>query len=163
MFVFFFKQKTAYEMRISDWSSDVCSSDLSFARERGGGVAQSDCKSPSTDAPRAHCALIGVAGSLEAMLEPFALTDLGGFELAPRTVEFGLLLRERGTFLLMPLLGVRKRRLSTLDRCMVWAGFRLGRQSLRLRGARALAGVRRILLPHVRLSFRARRSPGLRP
>src|SRR3546814_19793808 len=29
MFCFFFKQKTAYEMRISDWSSDVCSSDLS--------------------------------------------------------------------------------------------------------------------------------------
>src|SRR3546814_10554451 len=29
-FVFFFKQKTAYEMRISDWSSDVCSSDLRF-------------------------------------------------------------------------------------------------------------------------------------
>src|SRR3546814_2086096 len=28
MVVFFFKQKTAYEMRISDWSSDVCSSDL---------------------------------------------------------------------------------------------------------------------------------------
>src|SRR3546814_3104718 len=27
--MFFFKQKTAYEMRISDWSSDVCSSDLS--------------------------------------------------------------------------------------------------------------------------------------
>src|SRR3546814_9849955 len=26
--LFFFKQKTAYEMRISDWSSDVCSSDL---------------------------------------------------------------------------------------------------------------------------------------
>src|SRR3546814_9552868 len=31
--VFFFKQKTAYEMRISDWSSDVCSSDLIYARE----------------------------------------------------------------------------------------------------------------------------------
>src|SRR3546814_7350416 len=29
---FFFKQKTAYEMRISDWSSDVCSSDLDRAR-----------------------------------------------------------------------------------------------------------------------------------
>src|SRR3546814_6700325 len=28
MYFFFFKQKTAYEMRISDWSSDVCSSDL---------------------------------------------------------------------------------------------------------------------------------------
>src|SRR3546814_3216882 len=32
---FFFKQKTAYEMRISDWSSDVCSSDL--PRPVGGG------------------------------------------------------------------------------------------------------------------------------
>src|SRR3546814_3887231 len=29
IFFFFFKQKTAYELRISDWSSDVCSSDLS--------------------------------------------------------------------------------------------------------------------------------------
>src|SRR3546814_2186561 len=29
--LFFFKQKTAYEMRISDWSSDVCSSDLDRA------------------------------------------------------------------------------------------------------------------------------------
>src|SRR3546814_2398198 len=28
--LFFFKQKTAYEMRISDWSSDVCSSDLAL-------------------------------------------------------------------------------------------------------------------------------------
>src|SRR3546814_1772314 len=35
-FVFFFKQKTAYEMRISDWSSDVCSSDLPDARPRSG-------------------------------------------------------------------------------------------------------------------------------
>src|SRR3546814_20447947 len=32
-FFFFFKQKTAYEMRISDWSSDVCSSDLGLGRE----------------------------------------------------------------------------------------------------------------------------------
>src|SRR3546814_1278008 len=47
LFVFFCKQKTAYEMRISDWSSDVCSSDLSgrhrvteqgrIARRRGEG------------------------------------------------------------------------------------------------------------------------------
>src|SRR3546814_2040382 len=43
-FFFFFKQKTAYEMRISDWSSDVCSSDLRLgerrdmlARDAGGG------------------------------------------------------------------------------------------------------------------------------
>src|SRR3546814_3772502 len=31
-YFFFFKQKTAYEMRISDWSSDVCSSDLAVGR-----------------------------------------------------------------------------------------------------------------------------------
>src|SRR3546814_6762007 len=37
LFFFFFKQKTAYEMRISDWSSDVCSSDL-LEFERGGGA-----------------------------------------------------------------------------------------------------------------------------
>src|SRR3546814_3123084 len=35
-FFFFFKQKTAYEMRISDWSSDVCSSDLHAQRRRDG-------------------------------------------------------------------------------------------------------------------------------
>src|SRR3546814_10362440 len=39
-YVFFFKQKTAYEMRISDWSSDVCSSDL-------------DAPFAQVDAPRA--------------------------------------------------------------------------------------------------------------
>src|SRR3546814_5675032 len=50
MFVFlrflFFKQKTAYEMRISDWSSDVCSSDLEGPRivflVAGLGVAAAD-------------------------------------------------------------------------------------------------------------------------
>src|SRR3546814_9150081 len=35
MVLFFFKQKTAYEMRISDWSSDVCSSDLNDRLGRG--------------------------------------------------------------------------------------------------------------------------------
>src|SRR3546814_1149912 len=33
--IFFFKQKTAYEMRISDWSSDVCSSDLMTTNHLG--------------------------------------------------------------------------------------------------------------------------------
>src|SRR3546814_7883360 len=35
MSFFFFKQKTAYEMRISDWSSDVCSSDLAHESGKG--------------------------------------------------------------------------------------------------------------------------------
>src|SRR3546814_7346888 len=40
-YFFFFKQKTAYEMRISDWSSDVCSSDLIRS---GKCVHQSHCE-----------------------------------------------------------------------------------------------------------------------
>src|SRR3546814_7438543 len=44
VFFFFFKQKTAYEMRISDWSSDVCSSDL--GGETDGGVFEVDRRDP---------------------------------------------------------------------------------------------------------------------
>src|SRR3546814_2080209 len=40
VFFFFCKQKTAYEMRISDWSSDVCSSDL----HAGDGLRLVDCR-----------------------------------------------------------------------------------------------------------------------
>src|SRR3546814_2158929 len=36
LYFFFFKQKTAYEMRISDWSSDVCSSDLPIGGNMAG-------------------------------------------------------------------------------------------------------------------------------
>src|SRR3546814_9255791 len=50
MIFFFFKQKTAYELRISDWSSDVCSSDL----PRRGPAAEADghgffARSPGAD------------------------------------------------------------------------------------------------------------------
>src|SRR3546814_1448024 len=38
VFIFFFKQKTAYEMRISDWSSDVCSSDLLYPHQTMGEI-----------------------------------------------------------------------------------------------------------------------------
>src|SRR3546814_10209832 len=41
---FFFKQKTAYEMRISDWSSDVCSSDLENDMDRENRVNLRDAK-----------------------------------------------------------------------------------------------------------------------
>src|SRR3546814_4291385 len=41
-FFFFFKQKTAYEMRISDWSSDVCSSDLCSRTLHGFQIAVTD-------------------------------------------------------------------------------------------------------------------------
>src|SRR3546814_2539122 len=69
--VFFFKQKTAYEMRISDWSSDVCSSDLEdlllvSAGERGGGA-------------------VGVGGP-----------QLEGFDLLARDPALGAFVQEPG-------------------------------------------------------------------
>src|SRR3546814_14135891 len=54
-FIFFFKQKTAYEMRISDWSSDVCSSDLHTINCQ----APSRAESPRTDRSCfGHCHLL---------------------------------------------------------------------------------------------------------
>src|SRR3546814_5515355 len=47
--IFFFKQKTAYEMRISDWSSDVCSSDLDLLA-RGPDVAARRLQALDADA-----------------------------------------------------------------------------------------------------------------
>src|SRR3546814_6464878 len=46
---FFFKQKTAYELRISDWSSDVCSSDLIMSNAFGGtdGTSSIDVRLPN--------------------------------------------------------------------------------------------------------------------
>src|SRR3546814_2387609 len=62
--IFFFKQKTAYEMRISDWSSDVCSSDLPVglrndnvvARHKAHGVAVANGCGIASAATRAACA-----------------------------------------------------------------------------------------------------------
>src|SRR3546814_1102205 len=66
MLFFFFKQKTAYEMRISDWSSDVCSSDLltRFA----------DALVGLADAYRACAAALGVGpqDALDGFLETLA-------------------------------------------------------------------------------------------
>src|SRR3546814_7129029 len=59
---FFFKQKTAYEMRISDWSSDVCSSDLTRPTPPGSGQGTgiplvSDCGSPRRKRESSLCPL----------------------------------------------------------------------------------------------------------
>src|SRR3546814_7144523 len=51
---FFFKQKTAYEMRISDWSSDVCSSDLSIAGVSWSASSTARKLSPGTVKMRSH-------------------------------------------------------------------------------------------------------------
>src|SRR3546814_9666656 len=50
----FFKQKTAYELRISDWSSDVCSSDLPHERQVGLEVPVADVGDVEADDPEAN-------------------------------------------------------------------------------------------------------------
>src|SRR3546814_15197084 len=67
---FFFKQKTAYDMRISDWSSDVCSSDLTtFSKPTKPPPATSRrtpaaCCHRSTKHRRASCARCCCSGSI---------------------------------------------------------------------------------------------------
>src|SRR3546814_8256583 len=82
VFVFFFKQKTAYELRISDWSSDVCSSDLTMlmhthasARSIGQlGAAASRSSGARTLVNLSHHATIevraGASGSLGCQIRP---------------------------------------------------------------------------------------------
>src|SRR3546814_18752441 len=53
MYVFLCKQKTAYEMRISDWSSDVCSSDLQGVDVGGGGVSECELSHGGPDFSKA--------------------------------------------------------------------------------------------------------------
>src|SRR3546814_14697648 len=59
---FFFKQKTAYDMRISDWSADVCSSDLqrSPRRRRGGDGRQAGPPRRRPDGAAGLVTLVGV-------------------------------------------------------------------------------------------------------
>src|SRR3546814_3900445 len=64
-FFFFFKQKTAYEMRISDWSSDVCSSDLACADD--------DDARPIRQ--RVHCFGISFVGSKCGMVTTVARSE----------------------------------------------------------------------------------------
>src|SRR3546814_8342674 len=58
---FFFKQKTAYEMRISDWSSDVCSSDLLGVGGHDGAVVDGDLLGPKQQLGGAQPQGIGLA------------------------------------------------------------------------------------------------------
>src|SRR3546814_8879202 len=74
---FFFKQKTAYEMRISDWSSDVCSSDLPVA-DRAADVQ-----------PRVG--IIGVASEAQRMIGP-GHDEIVGVETEDELARFALAL-----------------------------------------------------------------------
>src|SRR3546814_2159403 len=76
---FFFKQKTAYEMRISDWSSDVCSSDLS-----------------SYSSNPKFLSLLSQKSMLHTQLRSFhAVASEGGFTAASRKLNIGQRSEER--------------------------------------------------------------------
>src|SRR3546814_19393881 len=59
MMFLFFKQKTAYEMRIRDWSSDVCSSDLFAARRSAGDADPALRRVAAFDQPLGHVHEVG--------------------------------------------------------------------------------------------------------
>src|SRR3546814_9544918 len=72
--VFLFKQKTAYEMRISDWSSDVCSSDLILIGAYGA--------DPSVNGKAgASYVIYGKAGGYTDPLDLASLTPTQGFKI----------------------------------------------------------------------------------
>src|SRR3546814_9285668 len=102
--VFFFKQKTAYEMRISDWSSDVCSSDLntSVMRILTAGLSAAALACGLTLAPPAFAQsqISSVCGVTGAATAPASITydpfSPGG--LSEATVPL-ILRRNRGLIL----------------------------------------------------------------
>src|SRR3546814_21136265 len=75
MLVFFFKQKTAYEMRISDWSSDVCSSDLlvSAVDDPAVGLQQDRRAEVAVAVPPVARARGAAAGAQDAFVEAVEL------------------------------------------------------------------------------------------
>src|SRR3546814_18692734 len=97
IFVFFFKQKTAYELRISDWSSDVCSSDLFWLcwiivtlLHRGGGALSWTLFTQSTPPPGAD------GGLLNAILGSVMMTAVGTLIGTPVGILAGTYLAEYG-------------------------------------------------------------------
>src|SRR3546814_1499676 len=79
---FFFKQKTAYEMRISDWSSDVCSSDLPHPHRNRGALVMIEILAGHLD-----------FGEGAVQLRRVAAHDLGDLEAVD---EHALAARHRG-------------------------------------------------------------------
>src|SRR3546814_2412111 len=86
-FFFFFKQKTAYEMRISDWSSDVCSSDLTRkprALIRAIGIC---------NVPRAAIIVVSASRALAINWDRKSITSCGRIRSEEHTSELQSLMR----------------------------------------------------------------------
>src|SRR3546814_6376525 len=104
LIVFFFKQKTAYEMRISDWSSDVCSSDLSRVRTMishlSTGLAEVEAQVAALgDAGVVQTEQLGVSVSqlkeaLNSISQPLSDSDTGTSRLIERIGQMRTMLGE---------------------------------------------------------------------
>src|SRR3546814_2844858 len=75
-FFFFFKQKTAYEMRISDWSTDVCSSDLRRCERDEYVIATGECTAVAIDDAIEAWQRLPVAEHTDDAVAGFAHLDL---------------------------------------------------------------------------------------
>src|SRR3546814_7660157 len=87
---FFFKQKTAYEMRISDWSSDVCSSDLVVLEEKRPFDTQVTQYVFGLNTSAGH------AARGEGDRDRLAITDEGRPSAQPRLLEAGVVECDKG-------------------------------------------------------------------
>src|SRR3546814_3096430 len=84
---FFFKQKTAYEMRISDWSSDVCSSDLAIGVIDAGGKPEDGIEHHNVPATATPTDPEAVQGKLDFESKCLACHSIGGGPKLGRSEE----------------------------------------------------------------------------
>src|SRR3546814_3596501 len=92
--IFFFKQKTAYEMRISDWSSDVCSSDLNRGAE--GDLRRSAAHQRLSLRSRTRLQFGPAQGLSRALRRTGPRAHAGAVPLERRLMQAGLLAHHAG-------------------------------------------------------------------
>src|SRR3546814_3455193 len=92
--IFFFKQKTSYEMRISDWSSDVCSSDLILLAEDDDVMREYLARALTTAGYHVTAVDRGTAavpyidsGIFDLLLSDIVMPEMDGIELAQHTAK----------------------------------------------------------------------------
>src|SRR3546814_9338731 len=82
LFFFFVKQKTAYEMRISDWSSDVCSSDLACTQLSSNTAFRCGIRMSLRQVRKPHMKKIDVTTAIAMRLVRIGAGPVAGFDVA---------------------------------------------------------------------------------